>query len=213
MNRNIFFFLALAIPLLTMGAGCTSLSTTVVVPTVSTSDSSLAPTTSPVTVAPTTSSDGTRTLVTSEPDVTWVLYTNKALGYTVNTPTKGGNTPTWKMKYVDQSDPHMINGCYFNTNPTTKNKAVSDTVVVPDGTTFCHSNNKFGDSPSFFVVDDYATVAGKKFIVIEFTKVTTGASAFDTADYQKTLDGIMGTFQLNTVPTPVVVTPPSKDLE
>lgn len=203
MNRKIFFLFTLAIPLLTMGAGCASLSTTtpvsqpVIVPTTSTSDSSLTPNTSPVTVAPTPSSDGARALVAAEPDATWVLYTNKALGYTVNTPTKGKYTPTWEMKYVDQSDSHIINGCYFNINPTPKNEAVSDTVVVPDGTKFCHIKSEFGDSPSLFVVDGYTTVLGKKFIVIEFTKVATEVNAFVDSDYQKTLDGIMGTFQMN----------------
>lgn len=204
MTKKTLLLLATTVTVLTMGAGCASLSTTtpvtqpVTVPTTSTPDSSLTPTTSPITVVPTPSTDGARALVAAEPDATWVLYTNKALGYTVNTPTKGKYTPTWKMKYVDQSDSHIINGCYFNINPTSKNEAVSDTVVVPDGTKFCHIKSEFGDSPSLFVVDGYTTVLGKKFIVIEFTIVATEVNEFVDSDYQKTLDGIMGTFQMNT---------------
>lgn len=200
MNSKILLLSALTIPLLIMGAGCTSSSTTapVIVPTDSTSDSSSTPITSTDTTTPIIQSDGTRTLVAAETDATWALYANNALGYTVNTPTKGKNVPTWEMKYVDQSDQHIINGCYFDINPTSKNEAVSDTVVVTDGTKFCHTKSEFGDSPSFFVVDTYMTVLGNKFIVIKFTKVITNASMFVASDYQETLDGIMGTFQMNT---------------
>lgn len=204
MNNKILILSALTIPLLIMGAGCTSSSTTtpVIVPTDSTSDSSSTPITSTDNKTPITQSDGTRILVAAETDETWVLYANKALGYTVNTPTKGKYTPTWEMKYVDQSDSHIINGCYFEINPTSKNEAVSDTVVVTDGTKFCHTKSEFGDSPSLFVVDGYTTVIGNKFIVIKFTKVATEVNAFVGSDYQKTLDGIMGTFLMNTASKP-----------
>ena len=203
MTNQKFLLTAFIIPLLTMGAGCTPLSTTtpvsqpVTVQTTSTPDSSLTPTDSLASVSHTPSSDGERTIVAAEPDETWVLYTNKALGYSVNTPTKGGNTPTWEMKYVDQSDPHIINGCYYYLNPTPKNPPQGDIVVVSDGTKFCHTKIELGDSPSIFIVDEYATIVGKKIIVIEFKKGITDASVFVASDYQKTLDGIMGTFQMN----------------
>lgn len=142
-----------------------------------------------------------------------MLYANKALGYTVNTPTKGKYAPTWEMKYVDQSDSHISRdsieggGCYFiHINPTPSNEFVGDTVRALDGTKFCHTKSEFGDPPSFFVIDDYATAVGESFIVIEFTKVTTNASVFVASDYQTTLDGIMGTFQMNTASTPVTTT-------
>jgi len=196
MNKNILFLFAITIPLLTMGLGCTSPSTTPSIP-----DSSLTSPTSPIAIAPTpttpSSDETTRALVAAKPDATWVLYTNKALGYTINTPTKGSYVPTWEMKYVDQSDLHMIDGCYFHTIPTSKFEKNIYTALAPDGTKFCHTKNEFGDPPSLFVVDDYATVFGNKFIVIEFTKITTDASAFNASEYQNILDGIMGTFNMN----------------
>ena len=230
MTNKTLFLSTLAILFLIIGAGCTSLSTIMPVtqpvaePTASTPGPSL---------TPTPSSDQPRALVAAETDATWKLYTNKALGYSVNTPTKGRYAPNWEMKYVDQSDPYMINGCYFTPiNPTKKNeadgdKAVGDNVVVPDGTKFCHTRNENGEEGSIFlanqsgvnfVIDDYATVLGNKFIVIEFTKrivdadiascagkmteeysiSETACIPFVASDYQTTLDGIVGTFQMNT---------------
>ena len=132
------------------------------------------------------------------------------------------------MKYVDQSDPHIINGCYFNhLNPTPSFEAVSDNVVVPDGSKFCHTRSENRGSGAAtntapntalgFVIDHYTTALGKKFIVIEFTKLTvnvndmgcfdkmteayslseTACIPFVASDYQTTLDGIVGTFQIN----------------
>lgn len=210
MNKKTLILLALAVPFLTIGAGCAKQDAT--------PNPSLTPNTSPVTVVPTPPSDGTRTLVAAETNETWKLYTNKALGYTVNTPTRGQYAPNWEMKYVDQSDLHMINGCYFNhINPTPSNEAVSDNVMVLDGTKFCHTRSENGGSGSNFVVDNYTTALGKKFIVIEFTKLTVDANVmgctgkmteayslsetacipFVASDYQITLDGIVGTFQMN----------------
>lgn len=224
MNKNILFLFALAVSILTMGAGCAWFSTTtpatqpVTVPTASTPDSSL---------APMPSSDGTRALVATETNETWKLYTNKALGYSINTPTKGKYAPDWEMKYFDQTVSQIITTCYFPNN-VGQNSAgyepVHDNVVTPDGTKFCHTRSEISDLGSNFVVDDYATVLGKKFIVMEFTKLIFDASVvgctgkmteayslsktacipFVASDYQTTLDGIVGTFQMNSASTGIL---------
>ncbi|TAK05210.1 hypothetical protein EPO33_04520 [Patescibacteria group bacterium] len=146
-----------------------------------------APTTANVNVNVPTPASGVRTLpAASGIDGTWKTYTNKALGFSFQTPTKGKYAPEWEVKLIDTAtllrQEYLQGGCYsiiFASMPGRQGD--TEEYVSVGGREFCHASlgNPFADG--FGHVDIYTTNIGSRTVAIIFRKVTHNpATCMDT---------------------------------
>jgi|SRR3989339_1453 len=165
------------------------------------------------------SSSEPRVLVATETDASWKTYISPSLGFTMMTPTKGRYAPTWEMKSFNLSDSHVSNGCYYKSDNTTEGGSFG---ITQDQIKFCQTSTEDNGAGQHDVIDDYATTIGTRVVVIEFTKSTVSADLykelgcaekpteqyftsgkycipFVESEYQATLDGIVGTFEMDAV--------------
>ncbi|MFH0928717.1 MAG: hypothetical protein V1821_04575 [bacterium] len=156
-----------------------------------------------------------RTLTPAMIDSTWRTYTSKALGFSMDWPTKGRYAPEWEVKIYSTQDQQIKDGCYVIIDESTGG-VNSFQRVSAGGQNLCHSSLRTGDYKLAVLVDAYATTVQNKVAVIHFTKSAWIPSVagiencaeelssnekvcvpFKTTDYYNMLDGIVGTFQLN----------------
>jgi len=203
-----------------LGAGCVSQD-------IATSDQNAVPAQTPpapvATVPPTTTVDTTTptppatssTTPTVPPvsvDATWKTYTNNALHFSFQYPTKGSYAPGWNVTFVKATDPAMQNDCYAPSNMQTNLPSQMKDV---SGVSFCHTSYAEGAAGSQYLTDYYATKIGTQYVLITFTKHLYSAGAlnckfmnqypyslsgstciaFDSATYQTLLDTSVSTFK------------------
>lgn len=200
----------LAVPLLALvllGVGCAP--TPAPTPTPSTS-----PTPAPG-QEPAIDLGAPRTLVPAQTDDTWKTYTNAALEFSFQTPTKGRYAPQWEVKVISETG--AVQECYNLKRWSPDNDVQLG--VTQDGREFCIRSDGLGDAGHIGIsfTDTYSTDIGKSMVLIVFKKTAIynvencvrasdqylwsefakpgSCVPFDEAEYQKTLDGIVGTFE------------------
>jgi hypothetical protein len=146
-------------------------------------------------LAPTPTESGVRTLTPATTDDTWKTYANASLGFSFLWPTKGRYAPEWEVIFLDDTA-LALRSC--------------DHVQTEDGIQFCHHSTGMDLSNTEGIYEDgYSTKIKETIVSIEFKKKFFGGICdagnstsnttcipFDTAEYQKTLDGIVGTFKI-----------------
>ncbi len=145
-------------------------------------------------------------------DATWRTYTNKALGFTLQTPTEGRYAPTWEVNFPKPGDAHIVDGCYV---PDAYAEGAPERVQV-NGIDFCVSASEDAGAGQFYVMRDAVTKIGETFVRIAFVNHTVNAGNVDcnpmpesgkstsatscvpfiAADYQAQIDAILATFRL-----------------
>ncbi|MEK7473562.1 MAG: hypothetical protein AAB668_02450 [Patescibacteria group bacterium] len=144
-----------------------------------------------------------------EIDATWQTYTNNALGFSFQYPTKGRYAPEWEMSIVSESDAKMKDGCYFDE----QTDAGTEKRVAIDGREFCRTNAMDPAAGSRYYTYQYATKFGSSYALLSFTKRAVNGDNYDEpacrgkivfsfggcvefvpADFEAHLDQIMNTF-------------------
>lgn len=175
MNPRLASYL-LAGSLLLVGAGCAPSA-----PSESPADSAPVDTSAQVDAAKDAVADLTKTLV----DDTWQKYTNSALNFSFDWPTKGRYAPRWEVKFLE--DAQVKDGCLANELMTTRK-------VMAGDQEFCHSTGEIADNEA---TDYYVTKVGSRHVAIVFSKDSSGAgSDFSWDEYRAHLDQIVSTFKL-----------------
>lgn len=193
-------FLAIsALTLTFLGAGCTQTP-------ISSDPNNGSPT------EPTAQDD--RVLTAAQTDETWKTYTNARLGFSFQYPTKGKYAPQWEVKVFPESATEVWRGCYAAEGMPNDHFKRG---VTKDGREFCLSHGTEGAAGSAYFNDTYSTQIGKSIAVIVFSKKALMADVgdckkaagqnfwsefatpsacipFSEEEYEKVLDGIVGTF-------------------
>ena len=159
--------------LLLLGAGCVPSLNSTEPNTPSVSPSSTSETTSPA-----VNTSSTTPVVTPSSSVTiddsWHTYTNPALHFSFQWPTKTIYAPHWKVTF-EQVEPCGTLGVMQDVH----------------GVSFCHKHMQEGN----IITDYYATKNGEVYVTITFTNSSTGIPNFKSEEYQAMLDTIMSTFK------------------
>ena len=107
-------------------------------------------------------------------DDSWHTYTNAALKFSFQWPTKTIYAPHWKVTF-EKVEPCGTLG------------------VIQDvrGVSFCHKHVQEGN----IITDYYATKNGELYVLITFTNSSTGIPSFKLDEYQAMLSTIISTFK------------------
>jgi hypothetical protein len=128
------------------------------------------------------------------------------------TPTKGRYAPEWEVKILNATDASLKDGCFLYPDDA----GFVNMRATNDGVSFCMTESSDNGAGQHYVLNSYATTIGKKVVVIQFTKHTVNAAMMDCAgkmtepystsstacipfvdaEYNATLDGIVGTFRM-----------------
>jgi len=166
------------------------------------------PTNTPSEPAPTPSTPTTPVLPVI--DATWKTYTNAALKFSFQYPTKGTYAPTWGVSILKTTDPKLEGGCYQGDGNPRQNKG---TLQVGD-TTFCVTRYEDAGAGQRYETDYYAATVNGAVVLITFSKhlsvgdnfedpachgqlvvaVGTSCKPVDIGIYNASLDQIIGTF-------------------
>ncbi len=159
------------------------------------------------------SASGVRTLpAASGIDDTWKTYTNKALGFSFQTPTKGRYAPTWEVSFLKSDDAHIVDGCYVP--DASSNGAPERVVGSAPVTDFCLSASGDAGAGNFYVIRDAVTRINNTYVRIHFVNHAYNAGAvgcnplpesgmstnatscvpFVEAEYRAQIDNILATF-------------------
>lgn len=156
-----------------------------------------------------------RTLVPTQTDDTWKTYANPALKFSFLFPTKGRYAPQWEVK-IFRRDAAEVQDCYAVPGASIGQVRLAKT---PEGRAFCTIRGSEGAAGTAYFTDAYQTKIGTSAVVVIFTKKAFMADIgdcvrapgqnfwsefakpgscipFSEEEYQKTLDGIMGTFKV-----------------
>lgn len=118
-------------------------------------------------------------------DETWSKYTNAALGFSFDWPTKGMYAPRWEVKFLNDAD--VKDGCYGTERTLLVRKQLA-------GRDFCHA---VGPDEGPLATDYYVTRVASRNVMLVFTKDSTGlGDKFSWEEYRTHLDQIVGTFKL-----------------
>ncbi|MEK7116447.1 MAG: hypothetical protein AAB879_03565 [Patescibacteria group bacterium] len=163
-------------------------------PVTSASTSTPAPPSTPPSVTSSSQAD------LSAVDSTWKTYTNGALKFSFQWPTRGRYAPTWGVTFVKDDAPKAA-GC-------------TSTLTV-SGLSFCHVSSEDAATGSRYFMDMYDTTIDKTYVRITFKKHATIAAMtdlpkcpkegllisstacvpFDPTAYHAHLDQIVSTFR------------------
>lgn len=141
-------------------------------------------------------------------DDTWKTYTNAALKFSFQWPTRGSLAPQWSVKFAKAEDPAIKEGCYqpMDSSGLPSTKAMFNGT----GVSFCHVSVQEGAAGTTHVNDYFATKNGNQYVVVSFTKQAYGGDLckdgsmstnnqacvpFNSADYQNLLLRIVSTFK------------------
>lgn len=145
-------------------------------------------------------------------DGTWQTYTNAALGFSFQTPTKGRYAPTWEVSFLKSDDARIVDGCYVpDANPDGTPERVVGSAPVTD---FCVSASGDAGAGNFYVIRDAVTRINNTYVRINFVNHAYNAGAvgcnpmpesgmstnatscipFIEAEYQTQIDNILATF-------------------
>lgn len=145
-------------------------------------------------------------------DNTWKTYTNAALGFSFQTPTKGRYAPTWEVSFLKSDDAHIVDGCYVpDANPDGAPERVAARAPV---TEFCISASGDAGAGNFYVIRDAVTRINNTYVRINFVNHAYNAGAvgcnpmpesgmstsansclpFIEAEYRAQIDNILATF-------------------
>ncbi len=161
-----------------------------------------------------TQEPGGRLLPAVQTDGTWKTYENARVGFSFQYPTKGTYAPEWEVKVFDQNAKE-VQDCYYVDGASLDGVKNARTA---DGRHFCTVHVSEGAAGSAYFTDAYATKVGNSVAVILFTKKAIMADIgdckkapgqkywsqyatpqscihFSEEEYEKTLDGIAGTFK------------------
>lgn len=154
------------------------------------------------------------TFVPAQTDDTWKTYTNAALGFSFQTPTKGRYAPQWEVKVIRDDAPEVSDG-YSAEGGTIDSVRFGNT---PDRQEFYVNYGTKEADGIVYLSDAYSTYIGRSVVVIIFSKKAIVADienctrkpnqkfwsefakpgscvAFSEEEYFKTLDSIVGTFK------------------
>lgn len=123
-------------------------------------------------------------------DTTWKTYTNKALGFSFQSPTKGIYAPTWGVTFLKSDDPKLKDGCYQGEGNPRQN---SGSLQVGD-TTFCVTRFEDAGAGQRYDTDYYVGGLKGSVILMTFSKHFTNDGSFDIGVYNAVLDQIVGTY-------------------
>jgi len=110
----------------------------------------------------------------------WQTYTNAALGFSFNWPSKGRYAPTWEVKFAKEGDASVKDGCFVATGATNSKSGE-----------FCHASV----APAAGEAKDYfTTTINGQHVTLAFTKKESGKD-FSWSDYQEELEQIVSSFK------------------
>lgn len=144
-----------------------------------------------------------RTLTAAQTDATWETYQNARLGFSFQYPTKGKYAPEWEVEVGGSSS------CLES----------QDVGHTAEDTSFCVIGTREGAAGSTYFTHTYRTILKETSVSIIFTKKAIMADIgdckkapgqnywsqyatpqscipFSEEEYKKTLDGIVGTFNV-----------------
>ena len=146
---------------------------------------------------PTTPSAVSTTTATTQPatpsmkfevDETWQTYTNKALSFEFQWPTKGRYAPEWSVEFRKSDDSTIAHGCVYDSKTYGSDSMYKD---------FCHTTSVI-ETDAIERTDYFATKKGNQYIVVTFFKKLYPDEKYKANshdDYEAMLETIMSTFK------------------
>lgn len=199
MNTNLSKFAATASILALLGAGCGSstpvVETKPIIPPATVVpakpvDSKPADTTTPPPVTPPISDTSLSPDRVVDPkelpiiDASWKTYSNTALNFSFQYPTKGRYAPEWTVEMMQSTDARLNGGCI---NPGANGRAANSSLVVGDST-FCVVRAVDAGAGQRFYTDSYTVPRSERIVLITFTKRLANGDMFeDVACHGKTV--------------------------
>jgi hypothetical protein len=110
-------------------------------------------------------------------DETWKTYTNAAVGFSFQWPTRGRYAPEWEVKFVKEGDAHVDDGCYLTEDYP--RRAQDEYQLEAGGVRFCHTRYHDAGAGQVYYVDYYLGKVKNTWVLLTFTKRLANGSMFD----------------------------------
>lgn len=110
-------------------------------------------------------------------DATWETYTNDAIGFTFQAPTRGRYAPTWEVTFLAEGDARIQDGCFVDAQNESR---TADRFSV-DGVIFCRTFAREGAAGSVYLTQHVITKMGPRYVHLAFTKRAVNAAVLECA--------------------------------